>query len=849
MNVTYYKDSRLAYASRNRYKDISNAIILGQENQKAVLLGDGANTSIKTKSSNVCDYVTIDGTRWFVTSYTYVNGGQVVLNLQRDVIGEFGVDSMYGKIERGHTDGILKYRKELSLNQILKKRSKLLPSTNQYGNYLVNNHNNEMWGIFYLIKPNKINSETGQPYEDILDISIPGFTPATIDYNYIENGDYYSYINPADFNEATCKIQTYLKFSYITNINNPKGTSFNPVFINCGFYFVLENGVYKAKIFAERTTEHNVYANFYVGYKDTQSDLDYVEFFKSIARTIMRNLSNELLSNTASSVEYKYSLPSILETRISPELYRNAIVKHNNKYYKYTLVDSPYEEYGYSGLASDESAFSNLFSFWGTAEDAVYPDINERFATYNAGEKKATYIYNNEQFVVYNYDEIDDAGKEIFYAYSYNKYTKSNVSSVEISPSEAGTLRIDLNQQLIDEPYNILVMPLFDVKIYDTNNTLLYTINKDRAFNIFNAIIQYLSGDNPYLVDAQIYPYCPVLTNVISTVSNYPVFSIFSTSYITKTSINLYPNNDVKTEYIENEYNIVAPDQSSVFTFKYYDYKNGNGNNNSEALEIDIKTALKPFTIISSAVIVRDENSLKGINYESNLNGCQPSSNGFECSLSSNAFETYKRNNSNYQAIFDKQMEKMNIEHSVEKTNDIVASVVNTVSAATMGGIAGAAVSDAGIFNTPINKGTGAAIGAGLAGAAVGTAMGLQAYKNDKLREYERSYERTMFNLNIGTVKNIPNSVNRISSFNELIMSEFCYIVETYSCSEFEHQFIVPDFINEYGYEIGVYDFMSEYAEEGWFLRGEIIKSNLVVNLHMIAKSELSGGVYIYEQI
>ena len=194
-------------------------------------------------------------------------------------------------------------------------------------------------------------------------------------------------------------------------------------------------------------------------------------------------------------------------------------------------------------------------------------------------------------------------------------------------------------------------------------------------------------------------------------------------------------------------------------------------------------------------------------------------------------------------------MEKMNIEHSVEKTNDIVASVVNTVSAATMGGIAGAAVSDAGIFNTPINKGTGAAIGAGLAGATVGAAMGVQTYKNEKLREYDRSYERTMFNLNIGTVKNIPNSVNRISSFNELIMSEFCYIVETYSCSEFEHQFIVPDFINEYGYEIGVYDFMSEYVEEGWFLRGEIIKSNLVVNLHMIAKSELSGGVYIYEQI
>ena len=55
---------------------------------------------------------------------------------------------------------------------------------------------------------------------------------------------------------------------------------------------------------------------------------------------------------------------------------------------------------------------SKLFSFWGTAESAVYPDINERFATYNAGENKATYVYNNEQFVVYNYDEENDAGKD-----------------------------------------------------------------------------------------------------------------------------------------------------------------------------------------------------------------------------------------------------------------------------------------------------------------------------------------------------------------------------------------------------------------------------------------------------
>ena len=117
----------MAYATRKRYIDISKFEYYKEEDNRSVRLGNGANTSVKTQIDSLDEprqvtYVTIDDTRWFVTDYIYLNGRQVEFNLQRDVVGEFGLGTSYGKIERGYTDGILKYRKELSLNEVLTKR-------------------------------------------------------------------------------------------------------------------------------------------------------------------------------------------------------------------------------------------------------------------------------------------------------------------------------------------------------------------------------------------------------------------------------------------------------------------------------------------------------------------------------------------------------------------------------------------------------------------------------------------------------------------------------------------------------------------------------------------------------
>ena len=260
---------------------------------------------------------------------------------------------------------------------------------------------------------------------------------------------------------------------------------------------------------------------------------------------------------------------------------------------------------------------------------------------------------------------------------------------------------------------------------------------------------------------------------------------------------------------------------------------------------------MKPFSIISSAIIQRDTSSsvLAGISYESDLRGSQPSSNGFECSIATNAFEEYKRNNSNYQQIFALQREELQKQHSVEAVNEKTSMIVNTISATAMGAIGGGSIAGGGggLISSAISA-AGATAGGAAAGALVGTAMNQQMELNAELREYELNLQQQRFDLEIGTIKNLPNSINRISSFNEIIMRDFCYIVEVYECSEYEKE-LVSVFIQKYGYGLGIFGLVEQYYKSGWFVRGTLISSSLNANLHVIADKELKGGFYLNESI
>lgn len=795
MLIKYYDNKELTYTSRKRYRTF-NFEPFAQEIQKRVLLGDGAKTSIKTSINNLCNYVTIDDTRWFVVNHTYMNGGQITLNLQRDVIGEFGIGDCFGKIERGYTNTILKNRKELGLNQILKKRSKLIPNTSIYGNYAVDNHKDELWGIIYLTKPSE-----GQ-----ITIPIPAFVPDTLDYDFIENN--------------TKKIKSTQSILYFAmNVRTqPTGRIFS-VYMN-----FISDGTNIDLSDIQVDYNSNVEPSLDLYFASSFLSLDNSEAAK-IVENVFRSLAN--LNFFGFDRNAMFVVPTMPNIDNNIPDYNNVTILYEDKYYRYSMTENNRNTFG--SKASDDVLF-NLF------KDNLVGD------TYSPNSSGTNRIQLTDVLK-------SDISGIIQYKYScYWQSVETTYTYVILQGIEAGDLIIDVNSKdLVNEPYYILLFPLFDVIITGNNET--YNIDRDEAWNVWNNVILTLSGDNGYLVDAQIYPYCPVLTSVNAKIGEYPFFNINASNYIIKCNAQLLPLSDVKKEYIEREYSIISPEQSSKFTFNFYDYvKTINDNNgvNYANITIKIKTALKPFAIISSAVINPEEGTLMNMSYDSDLRGSQPSSNGFEASLASNAFETYKRQNSNYQQIFNLQKEQMEKEHSVELVNDITGTIINTTTSVAFGAIAGASMADAGLLNMFGTKTAGAVAGGLTFGATTGAAMATQTVMNEDLRNYEEYLLQANFNLEIGTIKNMPNSVNRISSFNELILKDFWYIIETYECSDYEKN-VVDNYISNYAYGIGVFDYFSNYQRNGWFLKGSVIKSNYGINLHVIAQKELSGGIYYYE--
>lgn len=858
MLIKYYNNEELCYSNRNRY-NILNFSHFNEEEQKSILLGDGSTTSIKTSVENICNYVTIDNTRWYVVSYTYLNGRQVRLNLQRDVIGEFGITDLFGKIERGITNTILKNKRELTLNQILKRRIPLRTVDNNYGSWSVDTHEGECWGILYLKEPrsdgsNKININIPE-----FSIPISSLTPLN---EVIPGREYFSSIKSSYIYTTS---QFFVRFSK-SNGGYAQGYLFD---VKTMYSFIngdLEFNSNEIDYVSSRSTPYNdnFSAGFFIdirfGFDNVSSaiplgSISALNLCKIAINSYFRNLFDVLKKgeNTA-EFEFNYDksffdLRQLVEkysNRVEiPEEYNNAVIKEEvngeEKYYRYNiserLVRYPSQGNLFKNPENNSTQIIEVGNYYNKKTIG-----NDRLSTYQQSISYTTQSGLNVTVVasasVPTGGVVHKNPVTNWASYCYFELSMKTLVKEEVSKEDAGVLELKTIGNFVDEPYSIYLVPLFNTKMYSGNNII--SVEKTKSFNLFNSVIQSLYGQSGYLVDAQIYPYCPNLNEGYISFNGIPFFTAQSTSYTRRSSVSLDVFDDVKKEYICRQLSIVAPDQSNKFSFNFYDYYSS-----KKDLVLNIKTALKPFSIISSAVIDRDYDSLMGIDYESDLRGCQPTANGFEVSLSTDQFQDYVRNNSNYEKIFNKNQEYLEKQHEVEQGNEITQGIFNTLSVTAMGAIAGGSMADAGIFNSFGTKTAGAITGGIAAGITAGAANAAQLIINNGLREYEQNLQKELFNLNIGQIKNLPNNISRISSFNEILLKDFYYVLEVYECSEYELS-LVDLYLEKYSYSLGVYGLFYNYYSNGRFLKGNLITSSLNTNLHNIASKELKGGIYYY---
>lgn len=131
------------------------------------------------------------------------------------------------------------------------------------------------------------------------------------------------------------------------------------------------------------------------------------------------------------------------------------------------------------------------------------------------------------------------------------------------------------------------------------------------------------------------------------------------------------------------------------------------------------------------------------------------------------SWANYQQNNKNYQKIFDRQIENIEVQNKYQRINEITGAVSGTISGAHSGAAFG-----------PV----GAVVG-GITSAAGGIA---DYYINEQLRTEALNYKKDMFGYQLGNIQAMPQSITKISPYT--INNKLFPILEYYTCTDEELQ-------------------------------------------------------------
>ena len=336
--------------------------------------------------------------------------------------------------------------------------------------------------------------------------------------------------------------------------------------------------------------------------------------------------------------------------------------------------------------------------------------------------------------------------------------------------------------QLRKDPYAMFCIPYGEVKLRKDGVDQLTTV-KDAA--LIATGISTTAGDKNVL-DVQLLPYCPIreivvddekgvvdyssLTRVaqVQDIKNEADAVISKMFWCTDNSFSFQiPLKLVVDDYkIENEtttYRLCSPNYNGLFEFNLA--KNG-------GLDwIEVNCSYKPQT----PYIQLNPNfkKLYGQNATTGLSaGDYNDQRGLICggdfSLPnvSSEWANYQMQNKNYQNIFDREVQSMEMSNRYQRVSDWMGLVSGTAKA-------GLAI---GSLSNPVTGGVSAAINLG-----TGVASNIMS---DKLRDEQVNLKKDLFNYNLQNIQALPQSVSKTAAFN--INSKYVPFLEKYTCTEEE---------------------------------------------------------------
>ena len=210
----------------------------------------------------------------------------------------------------------------------------------------------------------------------------------------------------------------------------------------------------------------------------------------------------------------------------------------------------------------------------------------------------------------------------------------------------------------------------------------------------------------------------------------------------------------------------------------------------------------------------------------------------FSIDLMTDKWQEYQIQNKNYNEIFNRQIQSLDLQQSIAKRQDIFGAVAGSLSGAMSGATTGA-----------LAGGLPGAIGGGIAGLGISAVGGvMDIIDSQKLRDDARSSQFDMFNYQLGNVKALPNTLTKVSTYN--INNKIYPFYEIYEATS-EEIGALRQQLQWRGYNLGIIGQLSDFQVEGKYFKGKLIRLEEVQDVslgdsHLIENfnSELQQGIY-----
>ena len=397
-----------------------------------------------------------------------------------------------------------------------------------------------------------------------------------------------------------------------------------------------------------------------------------------------------------------------------------------------------------------------------------------------------------------------------------------------------------------DAPYNIFAIPYGNTSLELSGYTQA-TSNATISMAVANSIIRTM-GSNLY--DIQLVPYCPVSTpmnNGVLQMYDTDAFSIVKTpggealenhvSYIlnvpkSQFSKNLpysfaAPSTSIEKK-VSNEcdyYRICSPNFNGYFDFSVAK------NNGVDYFNIDC--CYKPYQ-----PYIHVNPNFKGM-YGQDYNDARGLICGGDFSLTQikDSWQEYQIQNKNFQEIFSRQIENMEVNNRLQNIQQGISMAVGTLSGAAAGASMG----------TYLGGGIGAAIG-GVAGAVASLGGGIGDIAITKQMQAEAlDYTKDNFGYQLGNIQALPYTLTKVSSLNE--NNKLFPFVEYYTCTDTEKD-ALKNKIKYNGMTVMAIGKMIDYIlpEEPSYIKGQLIRLETVADDYHVVNTiaqELNKGVYV----